>query len=53
VASLWSKVLGVMVFVMVFIFGQKLADMIFPNSTATPTATTTTGTSTNPVMRFL
>ena len=31
VASLWSKVLGVMVFVMVFIFGQKLADMIFTN----------------------
>jgi hypothetical protein len=40
VSDLWQKVLGVVVFVMIFIFGQKLADMIFPSFTTPATSTT-------------
>lgn len=35
IGSLWAQILGVFVLVMVFMFGQKIADWIFPQKTAT------------------
>jgi hypothetical protein len=44
IGNLWSQILGVVVLVMVFVFGQKLADMAFGKSglniEETPTTTT-------------
>lgn len=40
--NLWAQILGVFVLVMVFIFGQKLADLIFPQTVAEQKATTNT-----------
>jgi hypothetical protein len=42
IGNLWAQILGVFVLVMVFIFGQKLADMIFPQTVAEQKATTNT-----------
>jgi hypothetical protein len=37
VGNIWSQILGVFVFILIFIFGQKLADNMFPNYTTEPT----------------
>jgi hypothetical protein len=44
VSNLWAQVLGVFVLVIVFIFGQKIADFIFPNVTAPATTSTAKAT---------
>lgn len=37
IGNLWAQILGVFVFIMVFIFGQKLADFILPVYSTEPT----------------
>jgi hypothetical protein len=35
ISSLWSQILGVFVLVIVFMFGQKIADYVFPQKAGT------------------
>jgi len=42
IGNLWSQILGVFVLIMVFIFGSKLANFLFPQTTEEAKATTST-----------
>jgi len=42
IGNLWAQILGVFVLVMVFLFGQKIADFFFPNTPAEEKVTTRT-----------
>jgi hypothetical protein len=40
-SSLWAQVLGVVMLVVIFLFGQKIADYFFPPAPATATTPAT------------